>query len=213
MIIWRGFGFIVLVVFLVVQFSTEGIFDAVLGTNYFNSHLWAQILATLSAALLVGLAGYLLNYQYREVYVDEETGQSYKSPSHSFFFIPVEFWMLIIPVIAFFHFSDAYKQREKDIAYLSSPMKDDKYLINHEIFSEGYKNKMKYGIGKVALVSSGNVAVQFANLVYDMKSGPEEDIKKHKVFREDYFSEQAAVFTTSELIKLRESTAIYQVHR
>jgi hypothetical protein len=213
MIIWRRSGFVVLFIFLISQVATEWIINSLFGAYYFDSYFWPQVLAVVLCTIFTGIAGYLLNYKYRKKVVHEETGKIIKSPSHSFFFIPVEFWAILIPVIGFLVIQDNYETLNKDMRYLSSPSLNDKYLMNYEILMNDYRDEAKYGMGIVTAIDEEKIVVKLGNSVYNKTSGPKKDMKEFAFNRNDYFSEQAAAFTTSELIDFRRKQGIYGVIR
>ena len=99
MIIWRGFGWlvpaVVFVSLLLMQMSTNSIYGA--GTYENNS--WPKITAGIISAVIIAILGYYFNYKKRIVITNEETGRTEKSPAHSLFFIPIEFWSIILPLL------------------------------------------------------------------------------------------------------------------
>ena len=101
LIVWRGYGWLVPIIvvasFLVAQLSV----DTVYGEDYYRVHEWPKILAIVTGSILVGLFGFFINYKKREEIIDQLTGKIRKSPAHTLFFIPVEFWAIILPAIFF----------------------------------------------------------------------------------------------------------------
>ena len=80
LIIWRGLGFLVPLIGIGALLATQ----SVIGNGYYDSHGWPKFVAGLVAGLLVLLAGCGLNK-------DRPSGNN-----HTFFFIPVEAWGVII---------------------------------------------------------------------------------------------------------------------
>lgn len=76
--------------------------DAMYGDGFYTANDWPKTAAIILAALSVGLLGIFLNHIKRGTIVDENTGEVLgKSPSHYLFFIPVEYWALILPAVFF----------------------------------------------------------------------------------------------------------------
>ena len=101
-VIWRGYGWLVPFI-LFSPFFMDNALNAAFGDGFYEAldetlDGMLPIAAYFLGPLLVGLLGYILNYKQREVYVDEETGETIKSPSHTFFFIPIEYWSIIYVV-------------------------------------------------------------------------------------------------------------------
>ena len=76
--------------------------DAVYGDGFYTANDWPKQAAFIVAAFSVGLLGFFLNHVRRQVLVDEETGENVgKAPSHSLFFIPIEYWAVITLALIF----------------------------------------------------------------------------------------------------------------
>lgn len=108
MVIWQGFGFLVPVILMAVFAAAQWFTDSWLGSGYYDGHGAPQFFATaLAAALVTGIGLYLRGRGQRLV-VDKQTGQELVlRPRHTLFFIPMEFWGLILlavgVVLAFRH--------------------------------------------------------------------------------------------------------------
>lgn len=87
MIIYRGFGWLVLII--VIGFSLGGnfAFDAMYGQGYYDKHKWPLAIALALAGVVTLLLGMALNGR---------SGQN----RHALFFIPVQYWGPILIVIA-----------------------------------------------------------------------------------------------------------------
>ncbi len=213
MIIWRGAGFLVPVIvfasFLLMQISM----DAIWGDGYYKSNEWTKTAAIIVAALVIGLLGYFLNYKKRTKAIDEETGDVVKSPAHSLFFIPIEYWMIIVPLFILWVEGISAEQDAKDLEYIQSPVVNDMYLVDYTGIFNGFDESYKYGVMKVSQVSPDAVGFIASGLSYNGKSGPREDVQEGKVDESKYFVEGIATFTISELVELKEGNSIYEVIR
>jgi hypothetical protein len=212
-IVWRGFGWavpvIVIAAFILMQLSV----NTILGEGYYSSNEWPKTASILIGAALVGLLGYFLNYQKRTVVVDEETGEKHKSSSHALFFIPIEIWAIIIPVVFFWAQHSNAEQHAKEIALIQSPAVNDKYSVDFTEIFEGADNEYKYGVMKVMQVTPGGVEVRISDIAYNKKSGVRSDIMEGKADDDGYYSSNTAAFSHAELAHYHEGEAIYKVSR
>lgn len=97
--IWRGVGILVPIIFVLSFVVSYWLIDF-LGIT-FPEDFDRKIIPVLVFALTTGVLGYWINYKKRIVEVNHFTGKKDKSPCHSFFFIPVEYWALIVPAMLF----------------------------------------------------------------------------------------------------------------
>ncbi|MEM9185836.1 MAG: hypothetical protein AAGB00_04995 [Planctomycetota bacterium] len=96
-LIFSGFGLVVPVGLFAVMFCTQLVVDGAFGEGYYVKHAWPKSLGCSVAALLVWYFGSWLNGHKARVLVDQETNEEVViRPDHSFFFIPVRCWSLII---------------------------------------------------------------------------------------------------------------------
>jgi hypothetical protein len=85
MIIWSGYGLLVPAVFLLSFFLTPQVVDGLSGNpRYWQTHLWPRLVCFLLAGGICGALGVLMNYNERR---------------HTLYFIPVEYWGIIIAVV------------------------------------------------------------------------------------------------------------------
>lgn len=151
------------------------------------------------AFLLIGFLGYIFNYKNRIA----------GSPSHSFFYIPMEFWAVIVPVFIF----NVSQIEEQEMAYIESAMINDKYVVDFTKIFEGIEGKYKYGVMKVLSVTSDEIRVTVSKIAYNKPSGPVKDIREGKANEASYYSSDSSVFTKSELLDFKKSGVIYSVVR
>jgi len=101
MIIWSGLGFLVpvgaFVCFLITQIATNSLLN---DERYYTEHGFPKLIAFWVAAGLMFLVGRPLSNKDARVLVDKQTGQEViLKPSHTFFFIPIEYWAPILLVL------------------------------------------------------------------------------------------------------------------
>ena len=103
MIIWQGFGYLAIVIPFVVLLLMQVGVDGIAGKGYYTAHDWVQSLAVVIAALIVAAVGFYLNRQPGKVLIDPETNQKVEfRRRHTFFWIPLEYWAIIILAFAGF---------------------------------------------------------------------------------------------------------------
>ena len=102
LVVWRGFGWTVPVVVFGALILSQLSVDAVYGDGFYTANTWPKQAAFIVAALFVGFLGFFLNHKKRGVLIDEETGEPVgKAPAHSLFFIPIEYWAIIVLALLF----------------------------------------------------------------------------------------------------------------
>lgn len=102
MIIWKGFGFLVVVLavagFLVAQLAVNG-YTA--DDHYYQTHHWPKLLGAGVAAVPIWFLGRFLNRRPGRVLVDPATGETVTPrATHDLFFIRMELWAPILLAIA-----------------------------------------------------------------------------------------------------------------
>ena len=65
---------------------------------FYQDRVWPQFCAIIIASACLYFLGKFLNRKH----VDEETGEEVIRKKHSFFFIQVEYWVFIMPVLGAF---------------------------------------------------------------------------------------------------------------
>ncbi|OAD24009.1 conserved hypothetical protein, membrane [Candidatus Thiomargarita nelsonii] len=215
LIIWRGLGWLIPVVVFAAFILTQIGVDTVFGVeDYYKTNEWPKYFAIGIASLATALLGFVLNYKKRKIIHDERTGEPIgKSPSHALFFIPVEYWAILIPAIFILSFNYSAEQDKQDLAYLEAPAVNDQYLVDFTKIYEGADKKYKYGVIKVTAITEDGVDVILSDVAYDKISGPRKDIRNNKTNDSKYYSSQMTHFKKSELIEMKKREAIYSVYR
>lgn len=102
LVVWRGFGWLVPVIVIAALMALQLSVDAVYGEGFYTANAWPKQAAFIVAAISVGILGIFLNHTKRQMLIDEESGEVLgKAPSHSLFFIPVEYWAIIVLALTF----------------------------------------------------------------------------------------------------------------
>jgi hypothetical protein len=97
---WRGKGWLVPVITIGAFIGTQLAVNSILNDqDYYTQNTWPKILAGIIAAAGIWISSYNLN-SAKKSFSGDLTGESEAtmSPQHSFMFIPMEYWALIIIV-------------------------------------------------------------------------------------------------------------------
>jgi len=96
MLIWKGLGFLVVVIAFVGMFASQFIFDKLFGSGYYEAQAWPKMAGCVAGAVAIWFLGTYLNSRPGRVFIDKQTGQEvlYKK-RHDLFFIPMQWWSII----------------------------------------------------------------------------------------------------------------------
>ena len=97
MVIWTGFGIVVPVIALATLVMVQLGIDGIMGDNYYTTHGWPKLLGCVLTGIVMYPIGYLMN-RPKEKVVGEHFDQQtiVVKPNHTFFFVPVQYWSVII---------------------------------------------------------------------------------------------------------------------
>ncbi len=102
LVVWRGLGWLVPVVAFAALILSQLAVDAVYGEGFYTATAWPKQVAFIVAAFAISILGIYLNHMKRQMLIDEETGEVVgKAPSHSLFFIPIEYWAIVVLALLF----------------------------------------------------------------------------------------------------------------
>ena len=99
LIIWRGLGWLVPVILFSSFVLSQGLVDAIYGEDFYTSNEWPKYLAILICSLGTAFLGYTFNHNKEIKTVGIVPRELEKPPSHALFFIPIEYWAIIIPAL------------------------------------------------------------------------------------------------------------------
>jgi hypothetical protein len=101
-IIWKGFGFLVVIFGIGAVIIADVICNLVTGNGEFTkAHNWPVSLSLLLAAVAVYFIGRHLNHKPGRVMIDKATGREIiLRRTHSLFFIPMEYWAFVFAAIS-----------------------------------------------------------------------------------------------------------------
>ncbi|GHT96281.1 hypothetical protein FACS1894116_13150 [Betaproteobacteria bacterium] len=100
MIIWRGWGFMVLFIPTVVGGVINAFMINVVDSHYLETHAWAQGVSLFIGAIPLWFLGRYLNNRPGQVLIDPDSGEKVQwVKKHTLFFVPMQYyagvWMLV----------------------------------------------------------------------------------------------------------------------
>lgn len=213
MLIWRGRGIWVPLIFIGVLLATSLAVDAIFGEGFYTNQFWPKALAIGIMAVLLAAVGYFFNHKKRQVIVDPVSGVRRKSPSHTFFYIPIEYWSIIVlAFFAFMGYQDA-TEKSKRLLLLESPAVDDKYSVDLTKITEYSDGNYKYALLKVVSVTPEGVELVASNKVYDKKNGVQQDIVNGNAKSPAYYSDKRLFMDKQRLLGMHNNGGIFRVSR
>jgi len=97
MIVWKGWGFLGLVIPLACSLLMQFGVDSYYGDGFYSEASWPLPLALLLSSVLVFVSGYKLNSNEGRILLDPETNEKVLlKTTHSMFWIPMQYWSVII---------------------------------------------------------------------------------------------------------------------
>jgi hypothetical protein len=93
-IIWRGYGWLVVVIVFGCSLIANLVFNATYGEGYYVHHKWPVAVAMLGAAASCWFLGDALRKRTDRIAIDKASGREFvvNQSSHTLFFIPMHLW-------------------------------------------------------------------------------------------------------------------------
>jgi len=222
MIIWRGYGWVVPLIFFAFFLCMNVLVDSVSGSEtYYQDNDWPRALGLLLGAVAVGGLGFLVNHKRRVVYVDEVTGEVAKAKSHSLFFVPIEYWTMLGPLLVGIAFYYDGQSDEQDLIYIAAPAVGDVYTVKltevFELEDDGYP----YGVLVVHGFDAATVTMDWVPLRFTGLSGSRRDKSLQRLI-DDYETSyslqgesigELLLFEYGQLRELKSGNAIVRIDR
>lgn len=207
MIVWRGFGWMVIAVVIGVVLGMEALVNAGMGDeNYYDNHTWPQYTGIAVMSVIILILGFVFNYVNRVEVMDPDTGEVLeRSPSHSLFFIPMEYWAAIVPLIMVWNVSAVADRGEQDFEFLNSPRVNDRYIVDINELFEDTQEQYHYVVMCVTDVAEDQITVAVSQYGYEQKLGAIraiEDGETH-LLAEGYYYPEREAFDRADLVELK----------
>lgn len=212
-LMWRGKGWAVPVSVIVSLLVTQLVINYFFGPEFYQTNKWPKDVAIVVAMLLVGLVAYQYNFRTRTVHKDPVTEVVSKSPQHHFLFVPIQYWVLIVPLFFVWANEGAEKYRERDIAMITTPQVGDIYYVNMQEIQDGYTEVHKYGAMKVVSFDESGIQFVMSRKVYIKSRGPRLDYRGGEVKSDTYFDTQVVTYKKEQLISFRKESSVLSVVR
>jgi hypothetical protein len=208
-IVWRGYGWLVPVILIATLILSSIFVDIVVGKENLPKSDLALGVSFFIGTIFIGLFGYYVNVKKRKIFKDPVTGEIRKSPSHTLFFVPIQYWSIILIL---FMIVGIYEQERKLIIY---PQIDDKYITDFSKIFEEIDQEYKYGILKIIAVENDIIQVLTSDYCFTSISGVQECIQKNEDDTDDFYNdiENSIFFGKDELIDLHQDRVIRSIIR
>ena len=122
MIIWKGNGIVVLILFVIGYWITSIAANSIWGADYTAAHDWVVAAGIAIGAVFCWFAGVSMHRRGTRVVIDKATQQEITlRPSHSLFFIPVQWWALIGLLVAGYILVFGIPRDERDASRKQQP--------------------------------------------------------------------------------------------
>ena len=105
--IWKGYGILAIGIPIFISIILNLIINCILGDNYYENSNWTAPLALLISAVFVYLLGVEFNHnkhnKHNKIVIDKETKEELiLKENHTLFFIPFQYWSIIILILAIY---------------------------------------------------------------------------------------------------------------
>jgi len=102
MLIWSGWGILVLIITSVNSFIMLGLVEIITkDTTFYQNNSWLFTVALIISGIICWFLGKRLNKPPTRILIDKETGQEFRESGgkHRLFFIKMEHWAPILVII------------------------------------------------------------------------------------------------------------------
>ena len=101
MLVWKGWGILALIIPLVLSIGIGAGLDANYGKDFYINSTWAMPMVFAVSSFIVLIIGKEVNNKPGKILIDPENNKEVEIKTiHSMFWIPLQYWGLIILVIS-----------------------------------------------------------------------------------------------------------------
>jgi len=209
-ILWRGYGWLTPIIGFIAMIGVHLLISAVMGREFRGQSEIPMVLSILVASGLVGLFGLKVN-RNRKRLIDPENGEEHITPSHSLFFIPIQYWAIIFPVFMFVGQSLSSSQKSHDVAAIQSPVIGDLYYVDVRKVLDEKDAKFKYSVMKLVEITPEQLSFNIGSMGYNSKKTLRAAIRDEKHIADGYYFDYPYEFSPADLIKLTENRGVYNI--
>ncbi|MBY5982283.1 hypothetical protein [Ferrimonas balearica] len=203
MIIWRGLGWLVPVIAIGLMLLMQLALDGLFGEGTYQGEGWSLWLTLFLIALVVGFFGVAANHR---------EGEGPHPPQHALFFIPIQYWALLIPLLVGLGSYFEGEREEQMAAYLAEPRVEDIYLMDLSSAFDLEDPAFPYGALKVVAVNSKGIKVVVSEYQFDQRAGIRNALLEQNA--ESGFSEDTTFhFGFDEMEALVADDVVFDIQR
>ena len=101
MVVWKGWGILALIIPLLISLTVGSIIDAQYGEEFYKNSSWAMPLVLVLSSIVVFVVGYKINNKPGKIVIDPENNEQIElKTTHTMFWIPLQYWGIIILAIS-----------------------------------------------------------------------------------------------------------------
>jgi len=101
MVVWKGWGILALIIPLLISLTVGSIIDAQYGEDFYKNSSWAMPLVLVLSSIVVFVVGYKINNKPGKIVIDPENNEQIElKTTHTMFWIPLQYWGIIILAIS-----------------------------------------------------------------------------------------------------------------
>jgi len=101
----------------------------------------------------------------------------------------------------------------REETYFAQPAVNDYYVVDFSKIFVDVDAEYNYGVMRITNVTSTEVEMQISNMVYNMASGVQQDIREGKAATDSYYDPETVNFGIDELQEYRDAGAIHAIDR
>lgn len=205
-IIWNRAGILVPIIF----FAFFAGISWFVGIDTWQNSIWPQIIAVSISSILVGFIGIGLNHPNTQ---ENESSTINSGGTHSFMFVPMQYWFFLIPILWFSISWYGGSVKEEQIEMLSNPQLNDLYRVESKGVFGSETEGFPYQILKVTGVNGQKIYFVEASKVQSQPEYVDDAINNRDYEKRDYFIPTKHETTINELLKWHKDNALTAVYR
>jgi len=211
LLIWRGYGWLTPIIAFVAMIVTFIIISFTFEDYLAKDSDIPLAISIIVSSLLVGMFGLSVNKKLKRL-IDPETGEEHITPSHALFFIPIQYWAIIMPLFLFSGKLISDGRKAENIYAIEHATVGDVYHINLTKIFEEESSDYKYSLMKLVTINpEWGHAFVIARAGYRKRRYVRELLRDGDDKKENFYFDSHHTYTVKELLELHDAGAIQQI--